>query len=85
MQRFTTSTPFMAVSVSTMNRFRDSVERSRTAMKSERGLTTTEVAVLTFILVSIAAAIGVLLYNYARGEVGALDEIDIDPTIASDT
>jgi len=54
-------------------------------MKSERGLTTTEVAVLTFILVSIAAAIGVLLYNYARGEVGALDEIDIDPTIASDT
>lgn len=35
----------------------------------ERGLTTTEVAVLTFVLVAIAVAIGALLYNYANDTV----------------
>lgn len=36
---------------------------------SERGLTTTEVAVLTFVLVAIAVAIGALLFNYANDTV----------------
>lgn len=36
---------------------------------SERGLTTTEVAVLTFILVAVAVAIGGLIYQYASDTV----------------
>jgi len=40
----------------------------------ERGLTTTEIAVLTFVLVATAVAIGALLYNYAEGRVEALPE-----------
>jgi len=50
----------------------------------ERGLTTTEVAVLTFILVSIAAAIGVLIYNYAKSSVENLDGIDPNPIIPAE-
>jgi len=48
----------------------------------ERGLTTTEIAVLTFILVATAVAIGGLLYTYAEGRVEALPE-DTTPTIIS--
>ncbi len=43
--------------------------RSSRGPASERGLTTTEVAVLTFVLVAIAVAIGALLYNYANDTV----------------
>jgi hypothetical protein len=46
----------------------------------ERGLTTTEIAVLTFILVATAVAIGALLYSYAEGRVAALPD---DTTPAS--
>ena len=48
----------------------------------ERGLTTTEIAVLTFVLVATAVAIGALLYNYAEGRVEDLDDIP-DATIDS--
>jgi hypothetical protein len=41
---------------------------------SERGLTTTEVAVLTFVLVAAAAAIGLALYNYSNDQVQNLPE-----------
>ncbi len=44
---------------------------------SERGLTTTEVAVLTFVLVAIAVAIGALLYNYANDTVSNAPSPDI--------
>jgi len=40
----------------------------------ERGLTTTEIAVLTFVLVAIAVAIGGLLYSYAQGQVDSLPD-----------
>lgn len=40
----------------------------------ERGLTTTEIAVLTFVLVATAVAIGALLYSYAEGRVESLPE-----------
>ena len=40
----------------------------------ERGLTTTEVAVLTFILVAIAVAMGAILWQYAS------DTVDAAPT-----
>jgi len=43
--------------------------RAAQRVGSERGLTTTEVAVLTFVLVAIAVAIGALLYNYANDTV----------------
>ncbi len=46
----------------------------------ERGLTTTEIAVLTFVLVATAVAIGALLYSYAEGRVEALPD---DTTPAS--
>jgi len=58
--------------IARMNELRD-IDR-------ERGLTTTEIAVLTFILVATAAAIGALLYSYAEGRVEALPE---DTTPAS--
>ena len=49
---------------------------------TERGLTTTEVAVLTFILVAIAVVIGGLLYNYARDTVNnAPTNGDLTPNI----
>jgi len=51
--------------------------RERLAEGRERGLTTTEIAVLTFILVGVAVAIGALIYNYARETVTTdLNEID---------
>jgi hypothetical protein len=46
----------------------------------DRGLTTTEIAVLTFVLVATAVAIGALLYSYAEGRVEALPD---DTTPAS--
>jgi len=46
--------------------------------QSERGLTTTEVAVLTFILVGIAIVIGGLLLGVG-GE--AVDNIDSSPSV----
>lgn len=49
---------------------------------TERGLTTTEVAVLTFILVAIAVVIGGVLYNYARDTVdNAPSTDDLTPLI----
>lgn len=42
--------------------------------RGDRGLTTTEVAVLTFILVAIAIIIGGLLLGKAESAVGAIDE-----------
>ena len=48
----------------------------------ERGLTTTEIAVLTFVLVATAVAVGGLLYSYANGRVDALPE-DTTPTLNS--
>ena len=48
----------------------------------ERGLTTTEVAVLTFILVAVAVAIGGLIYNYAQDTVeGNPAPNDLTPNI----
>lgn len=47
----------------------------------ERGLTTTEIAVLTFVLVATAVAIGGLLYTYAEGRVEALPEDTTPPEI----
>ena len=48
----------------------------------ERGLTTTEVAVLTFILVAVAVAIGGLIYNYAQDTVeGNPAPSDLTPNI----
>ena len=52
-------------------------------MDHERGLTTTEIAVLTFVLVATAVAIGALLYNYAEGRVDALPE-DTSPVTIPD-
>lgn len=61
-----------AVYVAARNRLRE-----RLAMGQERGLTTTEIAVLTFILVGVAVAIGALIYNYARETVTTdLNEIE---------
>ena len=59
--------------------FTSRVRELRQADK-ERGLTTTEIAVLTFILVATAVAVGALLYNYAEGRVEALPD---DTTPAS--
>ena len=48
----------------------------------ERGLTTTEVAVLTFILVALAVAIGGLIYDYAQDTVeGNPAPNDLTPSI----
>ena len=44
---------------------------------SDRGLTTTEVAVLTFVLVAIAVAIGALLFNYANDTVSNAPTPDV--------
>jgi hypothetical protein len=51
--------------------------REAQRLGSERGLTTTEVAVLTFVLVAIAVAIGALLYNYANDTVSNAPTPDI--------
>lgn len=42
----------------------------------ERGLTTTEIAVMTFVLVTIAVAIGAVLYSYANGQVDNLEDVN---------
>lgn len=56
--------------------------REANARGSERGLTTTEVAVLTFILVAIAVVIGGLIYQYASDTVeGNPAPADLAPTI----
>lgn len=61
-----------AVYVIVRNRLREQLDEGR-----ERGLTTTEIAVLTFILVGVAVAIGALIYNYARETVTTdLNEIE---------
>ena len=49
----------------------------------ERGLTTTEIAVLTFVLVTAAVGIGALLYSYASGRVDALPEVTRDDIVNS--
>lgn len=56
--------------IATATRFRHMRDRS-----DERGLTTTEIAVLTFVLVTAAVGIGALLYNYASGEVNDLPDV----------
>lgn len=58
-----------ALWVRASSRLRDARE-----LGTERGLTTTEVAVLTFVLVAIAVAVGALLYNFAS------ETIDNAPT-----
>lgn len=56
--------------------------RSVRQLRSERGLTTTEVAVLTFILVAVAVAIGGLIYGYAQDTVaGNPAPSDLTPNI----
>lgn len=62
------------------------VNRTRQVLDSdrERGLTTTEIAVLTFVLVAIAVAIGGLLYTYADGRVDALPP-DTNPQLVPAT
>lgn len=54
------------------NRFRQAQECG-----SERGLTTTEVAVLTFVLVAIAVAIGALLFNFASDTVTNAPTVEV--------
>ena len=51
----------------------------------ERGLTTTEIAVLTFVLVATAVAIGALLYSYAEGRVDSLPDDTTPGSIPSGT
>jgi hypothetical protein len=41
---------------------------------SERGLTTTEVAVLTFVLVGVALAIGWAIFEYSKETVSNFEE-----------
>ena len=55
--------------VSVSNRYRELVRNG-----GERGLTTTEVAMLTFILVGIAVAAGALLWQYTKDTVEAVPE-----------
>lgn len=66
-----------ALWITAASRLREARERG-----SERGLTTTEVAVLTFILVAIAVVIGGLIYQYASDTVeGNPAPSDLAPTI----
>lgn len=62
--------------VNVLNRYRELVRNG-----NERGLTTTEVAMLTFILVGIAAAAGALLWNYTRDTINDVDTVDV-PTFS---
>lgn len=62
--------------VATISRYHQIREES-----DERGLTTTEIAVLTFILVTAAVGIGALLYSYASGQVGDLPDVTRDDII----
>lgn len=59
--------------------FANRLHEIRTADR-ERGLTTTEIAVLTFVLVATAMAIGTILYRYAAGRANALPQ-DTNPVI----
>jgi len=61
-----------AAFIAIANRFREIREMDR-----ERGLTTTEIAVLTFILVAVAIAVGAILFDYATAQADSLPE---DPT-----
>ena len=58
--------------VAVLNRYRELVRNG-----TERGLTTTEVAMLTFILVGIAAAAGALLWNYTRDTITNVNETPV--------
>ena len=56
-------------------------------MDRERGLTTTEIAVLTFILVAVAVAVGSILFTYATDQANNLpanptDGFDADIAVA---
>ena len=67
----------IALWVRSANRIRQARQRGL-----DRGLTTTEVAVLTFILVAVAVAIGGLIYNYAQDTVeGNPAPNDLTPNI----
>ena len=66
--------------VSIASRIRELRESDR-----ERGLTTTEIAVLTFVLVATAVAIGAPLYSYAEGRVEALPDDTTPASIPSGT
>lgn len=66
--------------IATTNRFQEFRE-----MEDERGLTTTEIAVLTFVLVTAAVGIGALLYRYADGRVQALPEVTREDVITDGT
>ena len=59
------TTAYIAVA----NRYREVRERG-----AERGLTTTGVAVLTFVLVGVALAIGWAIFNYANDTVSDFEE-----------
>ena len=50
-------------------------DRLREARDDERGLTTTEVAVLSFLLVGVAVAIGWTLLAAAQGNADRIDDI----------
>lgn len=65
--------------LATTARYRQIREQS-----DERGLTTTEIAVLTFVLVTAAVGIGALLYNYAKGRVDSLPEVTRDDIVIDD-
>lgn len=66
------------VFIGTRNRLRERLSEGH-----ERGLTTTEIAVLTFILVGVAVAIGALIYNYAR-ETVTTDLNQIETNVITD-
>lgn len=43
---------------------------------AERGLTTTEVAVLTFILVALAVAVGAFIVTYTNDTLDQIDQLE---------
>ena len=61
-----------ATYIALASRFREIREMDR-----ERGLTTTEIAVLTFILVAVAVAVGAILFSYATEQA---NNLPTDPT-----
>jgi len=65
-----------AVYVAIQNQFRE-----RVAQGQERGLTTTEIAVMTFILVAIAAVVGGLIFAFAEQQVTTdINSVNTDVT-----
>lgn len=64
------------VAIATWNIIGGRVRQAR-AQGPDRGLTTTEVAVLTFVLVAIAVAIGAMLYTYASDTVSEAPTPDL--------